>query len=222
MQSNTLTVVGNVGDDPELRFTNSGTALAKFSLAVYAGKDKDSSWFDVTVWGQLAENVAESVTKGQRVMVLGRLEQQRWETPQGDKRSKVAIVADDVGPSCSGRPPRSRRPSARFPPSPSSATSRSDGRLPDSPVLHLRPSAGTPGRSVAPVRRTGGRIAAETEPNPETEMALRKLLEAKDAAVRAVVGRERRTDPSPSAHLQSGLGALLWLSEQSFPPTTPP
>ena len=99
MQSNTLTVVGNVGDDPELRFTNSGTALAKFSLAVYAGKDKDSSWFDVTVWGQLAENVAESVTKGQRVMVLGRLEQQRWETPQGDKRSKVAIVADDVGPS---------------------------------------------------------------------------------------------------------------------------
>ncbi len=99
MQSNTLTVVGNVGDDPELRFTSSGTALAKFSLAVYAGKDKDSAWFDVTVWGQLAENVAESVTKGQRVMVLGRLEQQRWETPQGDKRSKVAIVADDVGPS---------------------------------------------------------------------------------------------------------------------------
>ena len=80
MQSNTLTVVGNVGDDPELRFTNSGTALAKFSLAVYAGKDKDSAWFDVTVWGQLAENVAESVTKGQRVMVLGRLEQQRCRT----------------------------------------------------------------------------------------------------------------------------------------------
>lgn len=104
---NTITVVGNLTRDPELRFTASGIAVANFSVAVnrrWQNKatnewEEQASFFDVTVWEQLAENVAESCTKGARVIVTGRLEQRSWETEQGDKRTKVEIVADEVGPS---------------------------------------------------------------------------------------------------------------------------
>lgn len=98
---NTWTGSGNVGSDPELRFTESGVAVATFAIALYEGKDKNGdakppSWVDVTCWEQLAENVAESVNKGDRVSVIGRLTQDRWETSDGDKRSKIKVVADDV------------------------------------------------------------------------------------------------------------------------------
>lgn len=103
---NTLTIAGNVTADPELRFLPNGSAVAQFGLAVNrrwknkAGEmEEESHFFDVTAWRGLAENVAESVVKGMRVVVVGRLQQRRWETDNGDKRSKVEIVADDVAPS---------------------------------------------------------------------------------------------------------------------------
>lgn len=104
---NTVTVVGNVTREPELRFTNTGQALASFGLAVnrrWMNRqtnqwDEQTSFFDVTCWGQLGENVAESIPKGARVIVYGRLEQRSWETQDGDKRSKVEIIADEVAPS---------------------------------------------------------------------------------------------------------------------------
>jgi len=104
---NTVTIVGNCTRDPELRFTPSGQAVANFGVAVnrrWQNRqtqewEEATSFFDVSCWQQLAENVAESVQKGTRVVITGRLDQRSWETQDGDKRSKVEIVADDVAPS---------------------------------------------------------------------------------------------------------------------------
>ena len=101
---NNVTVTGNATREPELRFTPSGQAVANFGVAVnrrWQNRQTQEweeavSFFDVTVWAQLAENVAETLAKGTRVTVTGRLDQRSWETPDGDKRSKVEIVADDV------------------------------------------------------------------------------------------------------------------------------
>jgi single-strand DNA-binding protein len=107
MPDNTVTVIGNITREPELRFTPSGQAIASFGLAVNRRWQNKStqeweeavSFFDVVAWAKLGENAAESLSKGSRVMVTGRLEQRSWETDQGDKRSKVEIVADDIGAS---------------------------------------------------------------------------------------------------------------------------
>jgi single-strand DNA-binding protein len=107
MADNNVSVVGNCTRDPELRFTPSGQAVANFGLAVnrrWQNRqtqewEEATSFFDVTCWQQLAENVAETVQKGTRIVVTGRLDQRSWETQDGDKRSKVEIVADEVAPS---------------------------------------------------------------------------------------------------------------------------
>jgi single-strand DNA-binding protein len=107
MADNTVTLVGNCGRDPEIRYTQGGQAKAEFGLAVSrrwndraSGEQREqTSWFNVVVWGQLAENVAESIAKGTRVIVTGRLEQRTWETDQGEKRNVVDVVADEVAPS---------------------------------------------------------------------------------------------------------------------------
>ena len=99
---NTVTVVGNVTRDPELRFAQSGMAIAQFGVAWNRRRqdqEDEVSFFDVTCFRQLAENVAESVKKGARVVVYGTLQQRSWETDHGDRRSKVEILADDVAPS---------------------------------------------------------------------------------------------------------------------------
>jgi single-strand DNA-binding protein len=104
---NNVDLIGNVTRDPELRFTPSGQAVATFGLAVNRrwqnrqtqAWEESTSFFDVVCWSQLAENVAESVTKGTRLIVTGRLDQRSWETQEGDKRSKVEVIADEVGPS---------------------------------------------------------------------------------------------------------------------------
>lgn len=99
---NTVTVVGNVTRDPELRFTPGGMAVASFGVAWNRRKqdgDDEVSFFDVTCFRDLAENVAESIAKGTRVVIFGSLQQRSWETQDGDKRSKVEILADDVAPS---------------------------------------------------------------------------------------------------------------------------
>lgn len=105
--SNTVSIVGNLTREPEMRFTPSGAALCSFGIAVNRRWrnsstnewEEEVSFFDVTCWRELAENVAESLTKGTRIVVVGRLEQRSWETDSGEKRSKVEIVADDVAPS---------------------------------------------------------------------------------------------------------------------------
>ena len=99
---NTVTVVGNVTRDPELRFTQGGMAVASFGLAWNKRRqdqEDEVSFFDITCFRQMAENVAESITKGARVVVYGTLQQRSWENQDGDRRSKVEILADDVAPS---------------------------------------------------------------------------------------------------------------------------
>jgi single-strand DNA-binding protein len=103
---NSVTLVGNLTDDPELRFTPNGAAVANFRLAVTprvregdSWKDGETSFFRINAWRQLAEHVAESLTKGSRAMIIGRLRTRSWETPEGEKRSVTEVEADEIGPS---------------------------------------------------------------------------------------------------------------------------
>jgi single-strand DNA-binding protein len=107
MADNAITVVGNVTRDPELKFLNSGQAALKLSIAVnrrWQNRQTQEweervSYFEVAGYGSMAENAANSLTKGTRVLVTGRLEQRSWETENGDKRSIVEINADEIAPS---------------------------------------------------------------------------------------------------------------------------
>ena len=107
MPDNTVTLVGNVTRDPDVRYTPSGQTVVTFGMAVNrrwqnrqnSEWEEQTSFFDVKAWAGLAENIAESIQKGTRVIVTGRLEQRSWETDQGDRRSKVEVVADEVAPS---------------------------------------------------------------------------------------------------------------------------
>ena len=99
---NNVVLVGNVPRAPELRFTQGGAAVCSFGLAwnqrSQQGEDK-AHFFDISCWRDLAENVAESLTRGMRVVVYGRLDYRTWEGQNGEKRSAVQIVADEVSPS---------------------------------------------------------------------------------------------------------------------------
>ena len=105
--SNTTTVTGNLTREPEIRYTREGVASTLLSLAVnrrWENREtreweESTSFFDVVCWRELVENAALSLAKGMRVMVSGRLEQRTWENDEGERRSKVEIVADEVGPS---------------------------------------------------------------------------------------------------------------------------
>ena len=101
-----VTLTGNLTDEPDLRFTPNGNPVANFRLAVTARikdgdtwRDGETSFFRVNVWRQLAEHVAESLSKGDRAVVIGRLRSRSWETPEGEKRSVVEVEADEVAPS---------------------------------------------------------------------------------------------------------------------------
>jgi single-strand DNA-binding protein len=104
---NVVTLVGNITDDPELRYTPSGQQVANFTVAVNRRmRNQDGSWddkldgfFRCSCWRDLAEHVAESLTKGTRVIVTGRLQQRSWETEDNQRRSVVEIQVDEVGPS---------------------------------------------------------------------------------------------------------------------------
>lgn len=95
---NNITVIGNVGRDPELRYANSGTAVLKFSVADTIGKDenKKTTWHDITVFGEMAENVGSALGKGQRVVVMGRIQKSKYIGRDGVEKEKAEIVADDV------------------------------------------------------------------------------------------------------------------------------
>ncbi|MEU1419212.1 single-stranded DNA-binding protein [Kitasatospora sp. NPDC005751] len=103
-----ITVVGNLTDDPELRFTNTGVAMARFTIAsTPRSYDKTSGqWKDgtalflrATAWREVAEHATETLTKGMRVVVTGRLVQHNWQTPEGENRSMLGLDVDDIGPS---------------------------------------------------------------------------------------------------------------------------
>src|SRR6266705_1907926 len=128
MSGNSVTLVGNVTRDPELRFTPTGQATASFGLAVnrrWQNRqtqewEEATSFFDVVCWREMAENASESLTRGSRVIVTGRLDQRSWENQEGEKRSKIEVTADEVkkndrrGPSSDGGG-GSNRPAANEP-----------------------------------------------------------------------------------------------------------
>ncbi|NBV81878.1 MAG: single-stranded DNA-binding protein [Actinobacteria bacterium] len=105
MADNTITLVGNLTRDPELRFTANGRAVASFGIAVGRRYQVNGEWqeqtsyFNVTAWGDLGENAAASLSKGTRIVVTGRLEQREYTTREGDKRTAIDVIADELGPS---------------------------------------------------------------------------------------------------------------------------
>ena len=105
MADNTVTLVGNLTRDPELRFTTGGRGVASFGIAVSRRYQVNGEWqeqtsyFNITAWGQLGENAAATLAKGSRVIVTGRLEQREYTTRDGDKRTAIEVVADELGPS---------------------------------------------------------------------------------------------------------------------------
>jgi len=106
-QDNTVHIVGNLTREPELRFTPNGQATATFGIAVNRTwvdrqsqeRRESTSFFDVVCWGGLAENAVASLARGNRVVVIGRLDQRTWETQEGERRSKVEITAEEIAPS---------------------------------------------------------------------------------------------------------------------------
>ena len=107
MADNSITIVGNLTRDPEIRYTSSGQANARLGIAVsrrWQNRqtnewEERTSFFNVVAWGDMAENISDTLGKGNRVIVNGRLEQRSWETDQGEKRSVVEVIADEIGPS---------------------------------------------------------------------------------------------------------------------------
>ena len=106
MADNHVILIGNLTDDPELKITSGGATVSNFRLAVTprvrdddGWRDGETSFFRVNAWRDLAENVADSLSKGARTVVIGRLRSRSWETPDGEKRSVVEVEADEVAPS---------------------------------------------------------------------------------------------------------------------------
>ena len=119
MTDQTMTLTGNLVDDPELRFTPSGQPVANFRVAstprykdsqTGEWKDGDSLFLTCVAWRQMAENIAESLQRGTRVIVTGKLRQRSYETKEGDKRTVYELQVDEVGPSCATPRRRCRRP----------------------------------------------------------------------------------------------------------------
>jgi single-strand DNA-binding protein len=102
---NTITVSGRLGGDPEIRWTTSGRAVASANLAVdhrfqrNGEWESETSWLNVQAWGELGEHLASSCSKGDRIIVVGRMSQRSYETREGEKRYAYEIIADDIGPS---------------------------------------------------------------------------------------------------------------------------
>lgn len=105
MADNSVTLVGNLTRDPELRFTTGGRGVASFGLAVSRRYQVNGEWqeqtsyFNIVAWGQMGENAAATLTKGMRVIVSGRLEQREYQNREGEKRTAIEINADEIGPS---------------------------------------------------------------------------------------------------------------------------
>jgi single-strand DNA-binding protein len=105
-----VSFAGNLTDDPEVRYTEGGIARARFRVAVSSRREHEPSFFTVIVWRDQAEHASESLSKGSRVVVVGRLQQRSWTAEDGSARSTVEVVAEELGHPCGGRRrPRPRR-----------------------------------------------------------------------------------------------------------------
>jgi single-strand DNA-binding protein len=94
-----VSFAGNLTDQPEVRYTEAGIARATFRVAVSGRREQEPSFFTVIVWRDQAEHAAESLAKGSRIVVIGRLQQRTWTTEDGSTRSTIEVVADELGPS---------------------------------------------------------------------------------------------------------------------------
>jgi single-strand DNA-binding protein len=99
MTDASISFAGNLTDDPEVRYTDSGIAWAMFRVAVSGRREQEASFFTVIVWRDQAEHAAQSLAKGSRVVVMGRLQQRTWTAEDGSARSVVEVVAEELGPS---------------------------------------------------------------------------------------------------------------------------
>ena len=111
MTEPSVSFAGNLTDQPEVRYTESGIARVMFRVAVSGRRDQEASFFTVVVWRDQAEHAAESLSKGSRVVVVGRLQQRSWTAEDGSARSVVEAVAEELGRACVGQ--RRRRPGRR-------------------------------------------------------------------------------------------------------------
>jgi single-strand DNA-binding protein len=143
VSDNQVTLTGNLTDDPELRFTPNGVAVANFRLAVDqrvwdvdGWKDGESSYFRVNVWRNQAEHVSRTLQKGARCVVVGRLKSRSWETPEGQRRSAVEVDAEEVGmslrfaPAAPPAPPAAEEAPARPAPAKAGGDAPRRGRQP--------------------------------------------------------------------------------------------
>jgi single-strand DNA-binding protein len=215
---NHTTIVGNLVEDPEVRFTQNGIAVANLRVAVTQRIQQDGEWRDgdtsflrVNVWRGQAEHLADSLSKGDRVMVTGRLRQRSWETPEGDKRSVTEIEADEVGASLKWATAKVERTSQR-----------GNGD---------RPRQGAAGRARRRLQRPtpllaacfrrprlswGRRTLGETEQdlerrNPETKIA--RVATGSAAPRRAELGRAHRFSSLVAAPGHGGLISTLHLAQ---------
>jgi single-strand DNA-binding protein len=99
MTEASVSFAGNLTDRPEVHYTEGGIARAVFRVAVSGRRDQEASFFTVVVWRDQAEHAAQSLAKGSRVVVMGRLQQRSWSAEDGNARSVVEVVADELGPS---------------------------------------------------------------------------------------------------------------------------
>ena len=176
-----ITVVGNLVDDPELRFTPSGAAVANFRVAstprtfdkqTNEWKDGDALFLSCSVWRQAAENVAESLQRGMRVVVQGRLKSRQYETREGEKRTVFEIEVDEVGPSPRSTPPPRSPELPRSGGGGTAAAAAAAGRRPAGPVgiggTGRRPG-GRPARAAAPAGDPWGAPASAPRANRPSE-----------------------------------------------------
>lgn len=106
MASNNITIHGKLGKEPDLRYTSSQMAIVEFSVATVSGKDdkKKTTWFDVKIFGQLAEHAANTFTKGDNIIVVGRMETDEYTKKDGTQGKFTSLIADEVGASCRWNP----------------------------------------------------------------------------------------------------------------------
>ena len=150
-----ITIAGNLVEDPELRFTPAGQAVARFRVAstprfrdntTGEWRDGDSLFLTCNAWRQSAENVAESLTRGMRVIVSGRLRQRSYETKEGEKRTVYEVEVDDVGPSLRNASAKVNR----------AARSNGNGGAPGGPGSPGGPGGGRPGGGAGAAGGAGG------------------------------------------------------------------